>query len=369
MDHSSPRTNPEKLNALVLGVGGNVSQSIQKALALSGVATRVVAACIAADAAGLYLADKAYISPLARDAEFVPWLCEICERERIDVVLSGSEPVLAALAPIARSVREQTGAVSIVSAPEVIRIGSDKLLTCRWLERNGLPVPGCAELADRDAVGQLVRRCGFPLVAKPRFGKGAGGILVVHDEHELEAIGTAAKMVLAQDMEMVLQQHLGTAGDEFTAGCFCDRDGALRGTIVMRRRLQHGTTVTAEAGEFPEVRAAAEAIVTALRPLGPCNVQLREHQGRPVPFEVNPRFSGTTALRARMGFNEVDAALRHFVLDEPVPKLQSSASAVALRYWNEVYAPLDALDGLRHGDATFDRGSIKVEVEDWGSSA
>ena len=105
----------QPLNTLVLGVGGNVSQSIQKALALSTLPTRVVAACISAEAAGLYLADRAYISPLARSDEFVPWLLDVCEREKIDVVLSGSELVLEVLAPAAATVRERTGA-SLLSA-------------------------------------------------------------------------------------------------------------------------------------------------------------------------------------------------------------------------------------------------------------
>src|SRR5205807_5493847 len=87
-----------RLNVLVLGVGGNVSQSIQKALALAPTPTRVVGACISPLSAGLYLADKGYVSPLARTPEFIPWLLDLCERERIHAVLSGSEMVLAALA-------------------------------------------------------------------------------------------------------------------------------------------------------------------------------------------------------------------------------------------------------------------------------
>lgn len=354
------------LNALVLGVGGNVSQSIQKAIALSSVPTRVVAACISPDAPGLYLADSAYLSPLAHDDEFVPWLLETCERERIDVILSGSEAVLDVLAPLAQQIRRETGAFSLVSSPEILRTGRDKLLTCRWLEERGLPVPGYAEVGDQRAVDRLLERCGFPLVAKPRFGKGGDAILRLDDERHLGEVLRATDMGLGRRApDMILQQYLGSDAEEFTAGCFCDADGAVVGTIVMRRALRSGTTVTAELGRFPEVREAASAIVAALQPLGPCNVQLRMHDGRAVPFEINPRFSGTTGVRARMGFNEVDAALRHFVLGEPPPSLADIGSGFALRYWNEMYVSSETVGSLRLDQGLSDLAP-HVDVERWG---
>jgi carbamoyl-phosphate synthase large subunit len=229
-------------------------------------------------------------------------------------------------------------------------------------------------LADRDAVTELVARCGFPLIAKPRLGKGSDGILIVRDEHDLERVVAAEDLSLRELVgasveagDLVLQQYLGDEREEYTAGCFCDAGGRLRGTIVLRRTLRSGTTTTAELGSFPEVRDAAGAIAAALGPLGPCNVQLRVHHGRAVPFEINPRFSGTTALRARMGFNEVDAALRHFVLGEPAPVLSDAGTGVVLRYWNEVYVPSAAVNAIANDGRLEDPRSADVQVERWGS--
>jgi carbamoyl-phosphate synthase large subunit len=356
------------LNVLVLGVGGNVSQSIQKALALSSLPVRVVAACISADAPGLYVADRAYISPLAESPDFVPWLLDVCQREGIEAVLSGSELVLEALALAAPRVQEITGAVTIVSPPEVLQRGRDKLETCRWLEAEGLPVPEYAHLADPDQVSRLVQRCGFPLIAKPRFGKGSDAILTIRDERHLAEVVEATEMVLDRpSTEMLLQEHVGSDREEFTAGCFCDSAGRLGGTIVMRRTLHLGTTGAAELGRFPEVRAVAGAIVSALGPLGPCNVQLRVRDGQPVPLEINPRFSGTTSVRARMGFNEVEAALRHFILGEPAPPLHDVGTGYALRYWNELYVPAEAVDTAGREGRLEDPGAHSVMVENWGS--
>ncbi len=84
----------------------------------------------------------------------------------------------------------------------------------------------------------------------------------------------------------------------------------------MRRDLLEGTTYRAEA-DFPEIRREAVRIAEALKPMGPSNIQLRMHGGRPVCFEINIRFSGTTPIRARLGFNDVEAALNHYVWANP----------------------------------------------------
>src|SRR5581483_8450935 len=105
----------------------------------------------------------------------------------------------------------------------------DKLRTCQWLERNGLPVPGYADCADAAAVAALVQRCGFPLIAKPRFGKGSDTVLTIRDEDELrrvavsdEGSGEDPGRWGYRPSEMVLQELLGDARQEYTAGCFSD---------------------------------------------------------------------------------------------------------------------------------------------------
>jgi carbamoyl-phosphate synthase large subunit len=345
------------LTVLVLGVGGNVSQGILKALAASTLRCRVVAACVSPLSPGLYRADRSLISPLARDAEFLPWLTDVCRDEGVDAVLSGVEPVLTAMARGASELREETGAVCLVSPPEVLEVGDDKLRTASWLEEQGLASPRSADAADEEAIARLVEACGLPVVVKPRVGKGAESVAVARTEEELSlAIGRHGYLV---------QELL--EGDEYTVGCMCDEGGELRGALAMRRTLAAGTTYRAEAGSFPEVRREAEAIAGALRPAGPLNVQLRLDGGRPVAFELNIRFSGTTPIRARLGFNEVEAALRHFVLGEPI-RLPEVTSGVALRYWNEVYVPPEALEALERSGRLEDPWSYPALVEDWGVS-
>ena len=348
----------DPLQVLVLGVGGNVSQSILKALRLSAIPCRVMGACISPHSAGLYLVDKAYVTPRADDPSFPDWLMRTCREEHVHAVLSGVEPVLDVLSGCAPELRRQTGAVAIVSRPEVLAIGHDKLRTCQWLKEHGLAYPRYADAEDRGAVERLLAQCGFPLVVKPRRGKGSHGLTVARDERDVE--------YWAGRPGCVIEEYLGDETTEYTVGCFSDRDGRVRGAIAMRREIQDGTTYRAVAGDFPAIREEAVRIAGLLTPMGPCNVQLRAHQGRATCFEVNIRFSGTTALRARFGFNDVEATLRHYVLGEPAVDLPQVARGIGLRYWNEVYVEAEARDELSRNGVLERPASRGTRVEDFG---
>ena len=347
----------KSLSILVLACGGNVSHGILKALSLSTITCRVVGADIAPMKSGLYTVDRAYISPWAHEPGFMPWLLETCTTEEIDVILCGAEPVIRVLAEYQNEIREQTGATCIVSDLESLMIGDDKLDCCRWLEAQGFVGPAYAPLDDQRSLGRLVEAHGYPLVAKPRTGGSATGHYLLQNETDLAYV--------AQKRDYVVQQYIGSPEEEYTVGCFCDRSGQLAGSIAFRRGLQDGASVHVEAGAYPEVREEAERIVTRLKPRGPCNVQLRMHEGRPMCFEINVRFSGTTPVRARFGFNEVEVAIRHFVMGEEI-SLPTITQGVMIRYWNEMYVEPQAYTQLKEQGRLPSPADHKVDIEDYG---
>lgn len=347
-----------KLNVLVLGVGGNVGQGILKALALSSIPCRVVGACIDRSAFGLYTVDRAYLSPRADNPAFLDWIITTCRKESVHAVLSGVEPVLSVLTQKGEEIRKQSGAICIVSKQPVLLISDDKLETCKWLEEHGFNFPRYAASEDEKALKSLVEDCGYPLIAKPRKGKGSYGIIEVSNDTYLEGIVAKGGYIV--------QEYLLNSDLEYTAGCFCDQEGQVRGTIVMRRVLKEGTTYYAELGRFPEVREEAIRIAEVLHPMGTCNIQLRVSVGRPVCFEINARFSGTTPIRARLGFNEVEETLRHYVLGEPARELPIITEGIALRYWNEMYIDPKAYDAISRSGCLDASKQFNIFIENYG---
>jgi len=346
------------LTVLVLAVGGNVSQGILKALARSRRAYRIIGADISAHQMGLFTVDRAFVSPWANAPEFLPWLLETCRRESVDAVLSGAEAVLTVLAHHRIAIERDTGAVCLVSDLGTMEIGDDKLKTCEWLEALGLPHPAFARADAPEDARRLVERSGYPLVAKPRRGGGSRGLFLVENEDDLA--------YACRKADYLLQARVGSDADEYTVGCFMGRDGVLAPSCCMRRELLAGTTYRAVIGAFDDVRRAAEEIVSALRPRGPCNVQLRMTDDGPVCFEINPRFSGSAPIRAHFGYNEAEAALEHFVCGLPVA-LPLVTEGIGLRYWNELYPDRGAVAALETEGELLHASEHDHVIEDWGS--
>ncbi|MCL5069239.1 MAG: ATP-grasp domain-containing protein, partial [Thaumarchaeota archaeon] len=86
-------------------------------------------------------------------------------------------------------------------------------------------------------------------------------------------------------------------------------------------------------------RKTAEEAALKLGSKGPINIQGRFHEDKLKIFEINPRFSASTPMRAVAGVNEADIVFRNLVLHEKI-KVESYRHLVCLRYWNEVYVPL-----------------------------
>jgi len=328
------------INVLVLGVGGNVSQGILKALRKTDLDLHIVGACISPLSTGLYMCDEACISPYANDDRFIGWLIALCNEKKIDIVLTGVEENIKAIAREIDTFRAGTKAVFISSTYEQLLVGQDKLLTCRWLKENGCNYPAFCELENKEESRALAAEYGYPLIAKPCSGKSAQGLLMIHNEEELESlIGTEG---------YVLQECLGTDKDEYTVGCYCNKNGELMDVIVMHRDLRHGTTVHAKVVDHPAIRAEAEKICRAYKPGGPMNIQMRVGKdGRAVCFEMNVRFSGTTAMRANFGFCDVEAMIREYILNEKIDDCFHVRYGEAFRYDNEMYLFDDAVSDMQ----------------------
>ena len=66
-------------------------------------------------------------------------------------------------------------------------------------------------------------------------------------------------------------------------------------------------------GRFPEVTNQCKEIAQAVGARGAINIQCRLVDGLVKVFEINPRFSGTTSLRAMVGYNEPDVLIRKHI--------------------------------------------------------
>jgi carbamoyl-phosphate synthase large subunit len=102
----------------------------------------------------------------------------------------------------------------------------------------------------------------------------------------------------------------------------------------MRRELRDGKTYRAFVDQSPVLNRAVRKIADKLKPFGPANFQFRLDRDRVKVFEINARFSGTTPLRMRAGFNEVEMVLRHVLLGQRISQPAVQPMTI-LRHWSE----------------------------------
>jgi carbamoyl-phosphate synthase large subunit len=327
------------IKVLVTGAGAVLGQGIINALRRSTLDVEVVAADPHPLAAGLFWADSAYVIPLASDPAYMERLADILEAERPQLVLVGTDIELPLFAAHRHSLEETFKTHVLVSDPEVVAIADDKYLTFKFLQEAGFTPPGSALPEDQAQLEKLIDSVGFPLVVKPRIGARSAGMSVVHGRGELEA-------TLRGRSGLVVQECVGDDNSEYTASVLVF-DGLADASIVMRRDLRDGNTHRAYTEGYEELNAYVRRLGLALKPYGPANFQFRtDAQGRARVFEINGRFSGTTPLRALVGFNEVELCARRILFNDPI-RQPTIMSATVVRHLSETLVTAEDLARLK----------------------
>lgn len=312
------------MKVLVTSAGALLGQGIIRSLQESTIPDLHIVACDPDPSSpGLYWNSGSRLLPFSKDPHFIDKFADLLNEERPDAVCVGTDPELSLLAANQQQLESAYGTKIIVSSPEVIRIADDKYLTYQFMKENGFTPPD-SRLPEE--AQQLVELYGFPLVVKPRIGARAIGFHLVKNQEELAR-------ALAEVSNAVVQECVGTKDSEYTAGSLCF-DGECKATIVMRRELRDGNTFKAYVDEYPELNKQIHAFCTALQPFGPANFQFRVVNGVAKVFEINGRFSGTTPLRMRVGFNELDMALKYLFFGEPIVQPAVSKCTI-MRHWSE----------------------------------
>ena len=323
---------------LVTGAGALLGQGIIRALQRSSLGARIVAVDPSPQSAGLFWADAAHLVPFASDPSYLDRLRALIDREKVDAVLVGTDVELEVFASNRSMLEREHSTHVLVSSPEVVGIADDKYATAEFFRTRGFDYPHSALPEHREDLEALIRETGFPLIVKPRRGARSIGVSKVASKAELLA-------AIAGREGLVVQECVGGDDAEYTASALVF-DGEPMASIVMRRDLRDGNTYRAFTEPAPELNALTMRWGGALQPYGPANFQFRiDAQGRAKVFEINGRFSGTTPLRALVGFNEVEICLRHVLFGEPVAQPVIENAAI-LRHWSETKVSHDRIEAL-----------------------
>lgn len=339
---------------LVTGAGSGVGQGIIKALRMSELPITIVSADIAPMNAALYRADEGVIVPKVEDVGALTEIVKVLLQNKIDVVMIGSEFDLAFFSKNKSYIESQTGSLIIAAPIQTVQIADDKWLTAEFLRESNLPY---AESALPDGLPnalEIAENWGYPVVLKTRRGTSSRHVHIVTDRGVLEDCYSATPLPMLQRVIDIPTANLHT---EYTCSVFRTVDGKILGPFMARRTVRGGTSWHVEVAHFNALTELLLAIGHSLDFMGSLNVQLMLAENGPVPFELNARFSGTTAIRAHFGFNEPEMALKSYFYGEDIenPVIRQG---VAMRYHEEVF-----IDNVLSGELT--PGKHKGYVKPW----
>ena len=348
----------DKISVLVTGVGGGGNgEQILKALRMAENKYEIIGCDISRYSKGLKFVDIPYVVPRANDLPYLGTLLEICRKHNVKALIPGSEPELLFLSRNREKILEEKIFLPI-NPEQVIETCMNKSKTFEFFEKNKFLFPKTKVLRILDDAKAWDI---FPAILKPSVGSGGSAhTYITQNQDELAML---SKYMLEGDIcpEIVIQEYVGTPDSEYTVGVLFDMDGNFINSIAVKRDLDSALSrrirvpnrtgsgkfgpylvvssgiSQGEIGPFPEVTSQCEKIGRQLGARGPINVQCRMHKGDVYVFEINSRFSGTTSLRAMVGYNEPDLLIRKHLMGEAILPRFKYKTGIIMRGLDETF--------------------------------
>ena len=228
--------------------------------------------------------------PAATSEDFVPALSQLCEDLGVDLLVPGVDEELLQI----WRAKEMFGATRLfMPKASFVEEMTDKLKMNRIFSNLGLDVP-CAVRADESVDGLK-----FPVLVKPRWGRGSRDIYHVNTPEKLPFL---LKALDGDSSRWLVQECI--KGKEYTVQIVAAADSSLQVILPIHALEKRGSTTVAAMHSDPEIECYCEDIHRHLEPEGCYNVQLiKTADGRVLCFEVNPRISTTFCMVIRAGFD------------------------------------------------------------------
>jgi carbamoyl-phosphate synthase large subunit len=302
---------------LVPGSSAPAGINTIKSLRMGGYKGKILATDSSSLSAGFFMSDINEVIPEADNASFLDRLFEIVMANDVEILMPSSgfdiypySENVAALANL--------GAKAIVSDREALEICRDKIQTFQKLSsKYDLPFT----TSDPNKVKQ------FPVIAKPRFGKGSRDIIRIDDESDLRYVNSKFE-------DMIYQEFL--PGREYTIDVLSDLEKKpLIAVPRIRIQTKGGISTKGRIILNPELELTCRQIAECVGIRGPCCIQMKEStDGILKLVEINPRMGGGTIFSTLAGANFPKMLVDMVEGKEiSIPKI---SSVTIVRYYEEI---------------------------------
>jgi nucleoside-diphosphate-sugar epimerase len=334
-------------------IGSGVGQSVINSCRISRLPIKTIGLGTNPFAFGAYDCDCFDYTPTIYADNYVDELLSTCKRNHVDLLIPGLDDEVLIYAQNMGKFHA-AGIKAIVAGEQFVKL-------CRDKERMILDLSQVADvfvksydkktLQEDIAMGKIK----FPLIAKPRSGFASRGIEIIKNEQDMYRIGDEyviqeLAIPARQDPnhDFYLEQiskNRNPQVSEISIQLVVDPDGHLMGRMASYNKLNNGVPIEIVPFENDLVWEVIGKLMPAFLKLGlrgPLNIQGRITEHGLKLFEMNPRFTGITGLRALMGFNEVEACVKEWLgIDKGKNFLQFNYNRFGMRQTADKSVPVE----------------------------
>lgn len=313
----------KKINVLISAAGSPLSQSIFKALKISSLNLNIYLLDISENAAGFHLNNKEnnFVSPLVSKNDYKSFFINFIEKYNINVYF----PIIENDYQFIEKNKKELTSLKIAGIKSnIYDLCNDKFKCFDKLSNFNIKIP---------LSFNVNKNTEFPntsLILKPRKAASSKDIFLVKDKDRFNDLKRS------YPNNYFLAQEYMNDPKEYTIGVYMSKDKRLKKTFIIERELKFGLSYKGTVIKSDSISDYAIKVCEILGTEFSANVQLKIHNGEPCLFEVNPRLSSTTCVRANFGFNEPELIIRELygTLDEYKWNIESGSF---MRYWEEIY--------------------------------
>ncbi|MFZ0568405.1 MAG: ATP-grasp domain-containing protein [Nitrososphaeraceae archaeon] len=302
---------------LVPGAAAPAGINTIKSLKMSNFAGKIVATDSTSLSAGFFMADVNEILPEADAQYYVKRLFEIVEKHHVQVLMPSSGYDIYPYSDN-REALARIGATAVVSDRDTLEICRDKLLTYKKMSgKYNLPFT----TADPDKVKS------FPVIAKPRFGKGSRNVIKVNNEADLRYIASNFGNTIFQEF---------LPGVEYTIDVLSDMNKKpIISVPRIRLQTKAGISTKGRIIRDADLETTCMNMAREIGIKGPSCIQMKESSEEQLKLiEINSRLGGGTIFSTLAGANIPSMILEMLSGTRIDPPRVSEITVV--RYYEEI---------------------------------
>ena len=340
------------LNVLVTAAGNVFMPGTLACLRNNGERNiRIIGADMSNDDTILQMCDAAYQVPRGDDPAYIDSLLNICEKEKIDVLLPIMSVELYALAENKKRFADMGTKVS-VSDEKALSIANNKRRLFDFMSENGLTCAGYYTVQSCQELKEYAELLGYPkkkVCIKATEGSGSRGFRILSEnnsrfhtfmnEKPTAGVVTLSEMVSILEEnedfpELIVMEYL--PGSEYSVDLLADHGDVLVSCCRKSLRMENSIMLEATIVKHPAIDQLCTEISKKLGLDGNIGFDVKERSdGTPVIMECNPRITAGIPYFALAGVNLPYLCIKK-ILGEELPVVQPEYGKIIRRRWMEM---------------------------------